>query len=1010
MKMRWTFRVKPNLRWRRFIAALAIGAQLLGIAPRPAQAALALSPVWWQASAAASSSWHYRVPVTLASAPAIGSTVVTNVDFAALLSTLGVPGTLDVNSPRVVDSTGALVPTQEFTDSIYVGATDATGNGRGEIRFLANSAATTYYIYFDVTANGIKGANTAAPIGGNFENTTAGTQQPPGWAVVRAPGAVDSQVRPSETPSITTDGTLVGNGGPVPRTVNGTPRTGSFSYLLGARSANEPTTGLNLVTLSKSIVVPATNPGALTFRYRVQGWDSNDNLVTGTYDYLRAIIIAGGTTTEVVGPLANNYTTYPFSPNLGTTLANANAPGYGQYNGFDTNTNGVHTAGMSVAQGAEPWWTVSVNLAPWAGQTITLRFSANHTVVYRSWWHIDDVEWSVVSATVGSPQAFGAALQLPAGSASSTYYPNQVLSIRGRLDAVGTTGSVLADLYRPDGTLAVSGIVLYNDATHGDAAAADSIWTNDGSVPANPTYTFTSASPSGVWTVVLRGNDATNTSVRIPGQPASPVNGMNYFNVDAQTLTLQPFNTLTGHVYLDANRNGLYDTGEAAFRTIQIKLIQAGVVIAQATPDINGIYTFGSLKAGTYTVVPSTNSTNTDTSPSLPAGYTQSQPKTATFTTDLAGGVTVNDDIGLYATDISVSGKVFLDNGAGGATPLDGIQGSSELPLQGLLVSATTSGGVLLAQVASGPDGAFTLGIPVQAAGSPVVLSVQPRAGDNLGRVFAGTTAGTLDQVAGTVTFTPTTNNSYSGVVFSELPVSTLTASQMKTAPAGTSVGYAHRVNVGVTGTLSLALVSSPPGNLPAWSGVLYRDAMCSGTLTGSETPLASSIAVLAGDSICLVVHDAVPASASMNMQNRHQLSATVAAAGGTYTQPVQVNVDITTVGAAQGAGLTLVKAVRNLTTNSGLAINSQALPGETLQYQLTFRNDTATPVSNVQLFDAVPTYGIFVSATCGTMPAGVTSFLRRQMITRLRRSVLSVIWEDTLAPQIRMSNAPSLT
>lgn len=848
-------------------AALALASSLL----TPASAALQTSPVWYQASAGASSAWHYRVPLTLASAPGIGATAVFNVDFNALLTALGVSGTFDVNSPRVVDAAGTLVPTQEFTDTIYGGATDAIGNARGEIRFLAPSTATAYYLYFDVTANGAKAANPQPVIGGNFENTATNVNAtaPAGWTLARAASAIDSQVRASESVSASIDGTVLGNGAS-PRTVDGTPLTGQQSYLIGARTSNETASGSDIVVLSRTIAVPATNPGVLTFSFRTQGWDSNENGQT-QYDFLRAAIIDGGTATEVVGPAANNYVIAPFAPNKGTQTASTTRSGYGQYNGFDTDTTGGHRAGMTVARGAEPWWPVTVNLAPFAGRTVTLRFSTNHTVQYRSWWHIDDVEWSVINGTVGTPQGFGAVLELPVG-VSTSYLSNQPLVIRARLDAVGKTGSVVADLYRPNGTLAVAGIILYNDGTHGDATSGDALWTNNGSILANPTYTFQQSDPAGTWSVVLRAADSSAAAsgqqaglVRVAGQPITPVTAANFSNVASQSLTFTPYITV-------------------------------------------------------------------------------------------------------------VSGKVFSDNGAGGVTALDGLESGTEPPLAAIVISLRDGGGALLSQTQTRGDGLFDLQIPTSAVGIPVTVSVQTITGYNLGRLNPGTTGGTVSLAAGSVTFTPASITSYSGVVFSELPASTLTTSQNQSVNAGGVAAYPHRFTAGANGTLSISLVSSPPSALPGWAAVLYRDIDCSGVLKGNETQFTGTVSVLAGDSVCFVVRDVVPSNAALGTRNQHLLTASLTVIQGAgYAQAGVTNLDVTSVGSALGAGLTLTKAVRNLTSGGAFGTSSQALPGESLQYRLTFRNDTAAPISGLQLFDSVPGYTLFVSAACDPMPAGLT-------------------------------------
>ena len=63
-------------------------------------------------------SWNYRVPISIPAGATINSTIKFDVNFNALLTTLGVPGTLDVNSPRVTRADGTtLSTTQEFTDS-----------------------------------------------------------------------------------------------------------------------------------------------------------------------------------------------------------------------------------------------------------------------------------------------------------------------------------------------------------------------------------------------------------------------------------------------------------------------------------------------------------------------------------------------------------------------------------------------------------------------------------------------------------------------------------------------------------------------------------------------------------------------------------------------------------------------------------------------------------------------------------------------------------------------------
>lgn len=513
-------------------AWLALAA-LLCLVASPAHADLR-TPTWYDSNAVGTGpDWHYRVPVTIPAATTIDSTIKVDIDFVAIGTALGAGGTLDLNSIRVVRPGGQLATRQEFTDAVYAGATDATGNNRGEVRFLLEDAGgSTYWIYFDALENGAKPANPQLPIGGNFESSTSGASQATGWDAPTGLSALDAQVRPSETVSVTTDGINA------TRSTNGTPRTGAFSYLIGARTNNEPSGGGTKV-LTRTIKVPASNPGDLTFRWRPEGWDSSG------YDTL-TVEIVGATTQQIVGPGYANYATAPYSPNSGGSPATSADPGYGVYNGFDMNTAGAHTQGMTVAYGSETWFTRTVSLSAFAGQTVTLRITSGHTELYKSWFHIDDVEWSVVSATTGAPQGFGVNITQPTNGGQIA--PGGRVSITAVVDARPTaaTNPVTADIYNPSAAAVATGIRLFNDGTHGDAVANDAIWTNNGSDPAAPTYTVPAGTTSASgWLIRVFAKDASSSLIgaangllRGPGTGAAAATQANYWNIDEHNFSV----------------------------------------------------------------------------------------------------------------------------------------------------------------------------------------------------------------------------------------------------------------------------------------------------------------------------------------------------------------------------------------------------------------------------------------------------------------------------------------
>ena len=486
-------------------------------------------PGWWDPDGVANGQdWHYRVPVTLPATSSVNSTAKVNVDFASLMTQLAINATFDINSVRVVRPNGTLATIQEYTDRVFNDATDAASNNRGEVKWIVqDGGAQTYFIYFDITQNGTKSANPQTPINANFERSATGQEDPTGWTGTRATTAYDAQVRPIESPVITDAAGRVA-------TTDGNPNSGAFSYLIGSRT-NVDANGTDRATLTRTITVPATNPGNITVRWKPEGWDSAANAST-QYDFIR-IDIVGSTTSELVGPTAGNYATRPFSPNFGVNQRSATVSGYGAYNAWDSTTSGTRTAGMTVPIGGQPWWTYTQSLAPFAGQTITLRFRSAHVSTFRSWFLIDDIEWSVVNGTLGTPEGFGVVR-----SPTSSFVPGQLMAITPTVDANPTAATlpVTANVYDNSGALVASNIRLYNDGTHGDAVAGDAIWSNNGSDPANPTYTIPlAATTSSGWTLRVFAKDASTSTLGAANNGLAHRNGLpnpqieaNYWNID----------------------------------------------------------------------------------------------------------------------------------------------------------------------------------------------------------------------------------------------------------------------------------------------------------------------------------------------------------------------------------------------------------------------------------------------------------------------------------------------
>lgn len=365
---------------------------------------------WYDTNAAgAAPDWKFRVPINIPASATQNSTIKLDVNFSTLLASLGAAGTLDVLSPRIVRANDVtLANRQEFTDTIFGNATDAANNNRGEIKFIYDdNGANTYYLYFDITANGVKPANPQPPINGNFEHSAAGTT-PAQWTVATAPAGVTNQhneVHDTAAGATYSNGAVTCSDGTIVA-IDDAPRTGRRWHLTGYRNLCETGSLSEQVMLRKVLTVPASSPGNLTMYFQLQAFDDIN------YDYFRV---------SVNGTVIDQTT-------LGITNAalTINSTRIGRTAGFGT---GLVDAGWSLA---------TLNLASYAGTSITVEFASVFAGdnVYRTWVKLDDVEWSIKSATLGTPQQYGPSLTLsksssiisdPLGSANPKRIPGAIV-------------------------------------------------------------------------------------------------------------------------------------------------------------------------------------------------------------------------------------------------------------------------------------------------------------------------------------------------------------------------------------------------------------------------------------------------------------------------------------------------------------------------------------------------------------------------------------------------------
>ena len=130
------------------------------------------------------------------------------------------------------------------------------------------------------------------------------------------------------------------------------------------------------------------------------------------------------------------------------------------------------------------------------------------------------------------------------------------------------------------------------------------------------------------------------------------------------------YTTISGAVRLDPNTNGTREAGEnATIGGVTITLRDSGgAVVATATTDTNGNYSFSGVPVGNYSI--------TETQP---IGFGSSSPNTLNITAPV-GGLSGQD---FFDTTSSLAGRVYVD------ADNDGIYDSGELPIGGTTIRVT---------------------------------------------------------------------------------------------------------------------------------------------------------------------------------------------------------------------------------------------------------------------------------------------------------------------------------
>ena len=340
----------------------------------------------------------------------------------------------------------------------------------------------------------------------------------------------------------------------------------------------------------------------------------------------------------------------------------------------------------------------------------------------------------------------------------------------------------------------------------------------------------------------------------------------------------------------------------------------------------------------------------------------------------------------------SVSGRVFTDNGAGAGTANDGLINGGEAGMPGVTLKLTNCTGTTFATAMTDGSGNYSLSVPFS-TGTGTALCVEET--NPALRLSTGASVGGIQLPTGVLTMVTGTSYTYtrattpdkisftwngaghSALNFGDVDSNTFAGDGAKTGIAGNTVSYPHTFIAQSGGSVSFDIASAVTSPvLAGWDQKIFADPGCTGTLQAGAAllfPPAKSTGVTAGQTVCIVMQEFIPATAIDGYIDTVKVRASFS-----YTDAkpalalaTLLVTDITSVGPSAGE---VIKEVRNATQNGVFGVSNKAKSGEVLEYRLTYTNNGTSPITGIALNDVAPNYTSFLNAAAGTTPVTMSN------------------------------------
>jgi len=335
---------------------------------------------------------------------------------------------------------------------------------------------------------------------------------------------------------------------------------------------------------------------------------------------------------------------------------------------IDENGNGVQDAGEADLVGVD----VKITDSNGVTQTVTTDANGDYIASVPPGATIIDVDENDPQYPSGSTQTEG-------------NDPTVVTAVTGINVDAGDNGyyqpaSVSGHLYIDENGNGVQ------DAGEADLAGVDVKITDDNGVTQTVTTDangdYTASVPPGATIIDVDENDPQYPSgfIQTEGNDPTIVTAVTGQDTDAGNDGFYQPASVSGHLYIDENGNGVQDAGEADLAGVDVKITDDNGVTQTVTTDANGDYT-ASVPPGATIIDVDEND------PQYPSGFTQTEGNDPTIVTAVGGQDTDAGNDGYYQP-ASVSGHLYIDENG------NGVQDAGEADLAGVDVKITDANGV----------------------------------------------------------------------------------------------------------------------------------------------------------------------------------------------------------------------------------------------------------------------------------------------------------------------------